>query len=71
MVTINSYHWLNFFFATDLLQMSKAKLEDLFLLVVLSEGQSAKMWTSQNLRTEQTSQKTHLIGTIHFGLTES
>lgn len=38
--------------ATDLLQMSKAKLEDLFLLVVLSEGQSAKIWTNQNLRTE-------------------
>lgn len=38
--------------ATDLLQMSKAKLEDLFLLMVLSEGQSAKIWTNQNLRTE-------------------
>lgn len=40
--------------------MSKAKLEDLFLLVVLSEGQSAKIWASQNLQPEQKSQKNTL-----------
>lgn len=33
-----------FSFTTDLLQMPKAKLEDLFLFVVLSKGQSAKIW---------------------------
>lgn len=39
--------WL--FVLFDLLQMSKAKLKDLFLLVVFSEGQSDK--TSQNQST--------------------
>lgn len=33
-------------FTTDLLQMPKAKLEDLFLFVILSKGQSAKIWAS-------------------------
>lgn len=37
--------------------MSEAKLEDLFLLVVLSEGQSAKIRISQNLPTEQKHQQ--------------
>lgn len=52
-VTIWAYPFLDcflfvclFFFTTDLLQMPKAKLEDLFLLVVLSEGQSDKIWAS-------------------------
>lgn len=33
----------------DLLQMSQAELEDLFLLVVLGKGQSAKTQTKSKL----------------------
>lgn len=54
--------------ATDLLQMSKAKLEDLFLLMVLSEGQSAKIWTNQNLRTEPKSPDRTKISKKHTWL---
>lgn len=37
-----SWCFFSFFFNTHLLQMSKAELKDFLLLVVLSEGQSAK-----------------------------
>lgn len=40
-----SLDWIFFFFPTNLFQMSKAKLEDLFLLVILSEGEPAKIQT--------------------------
>lgn len=45
-------------FPTNLFQMPKAKLEDLFLLVILSEGEPAKIQTCQNLQRGQKSQNT-------------